>query len=159
LAGVAFALGDRVAGAGSLSGEIAILASAATGALCSVLYRPYLRRYPTLPVSAFAMAAAAAALLIPAALDDLAGAPAQLTVRAGPACVFTASSWGGGYVPGLWALKNIAATRVPVFLALSPIPAALFGAAFLGEPFTAAMIAGVACVAAGLWVANWGSER
>src|SRR6185295_2495364 len=75
LAGVALALGDKVAGAGSFAGEAAILASAATGAVCSVLYRPYLRRYPTLPVSAFAMAAAAAALLVPAALDDLAVAP------------------------------------------------------------------------------------
>jgi len=32
--------------------------------------------------------------------------------------------------------------------------AALLGAAFLGEPLTPLMIAGVACVAAGLWVAN-----
>jgi len=159
LAGVACALGDKIAGAGahagSVLGELAILASAATGALCSVLYRPYLRRYPTLPVSAFAMAAAAAALLIPAALDDLTVAPAQLDAKAWSAIVFIGLSSGGGYVLWLWALKNIAATRVTVFLALSPITAALAGAAFLGEPLTAAMIAGVACVAAGLWVANW----
>ena len=154
LAGVAFALGDKVAGAGSLGGELAILAAAATGALCSVLYRPYLRRYPTLPVSAFAMAAAAAALLVPAALDDLAVAPAQLSARAWGAIVFIGLSSGGGYVLWLWALKNIAATRVTVFLALSPITAALAGAAFLGEPLTFGMIAGVGCVAAGLWVAN-----
>jgi drug/metabolite transporter (DMT)-like permease len=51
----------------------------------------------------------------------------------------------------LWALKNIAATRVTVFLALSPITAAALGVVFLGE---AGMLAGVACVAAGLWVAN-----
>lgn len=31
------------------------LGSALTGAVCSVLYRPYLRRYPTVPVSALAM--------------------------------------------------------------------------------------------------------
>jgi len=58
MSGVALALGDKILGAGSLLGELTILASAATGAVCSVLYRPYLRRYPTLPVSAFAMAAA-----------------------------------------------------------------------------------------------------
>ena len=154
LAGVAFALGDKVAGAGTHGGELAILAAAATGALCSVLYRPYLRRYPTLPVSAFAMAAAAAALLIPAALDDLAVAPAQLSAKAWGAIVFIGLSSGGGYVLWLWALKTIAATRVTVFLALSPITAALAGAAFLGEPLTFGMIAGVGCVAAGLWVAN-----
>jgi drug/metabolite transporter (DMT)-like permease len=32
----------------------------------------------------------------------------------------------------------------------------LLGALFLGEAITGMMIAGVACVAAGLWVANWG---
>ena len=154
LAGVALALGDKVAGAGSFTGEAAILASAATGAICSVLYRPYLRRYPTLPVSAFAMAAAAAALLVPAAFDDLTVAPFSLTAGAWAAIVFIGLSSGGGYVLWLWALKTIAATRVTVFLALSPITAALLGALLLGEPVTAMMIAGVACVAAGLWVAN-----
>ena len=156
LAGVALALGDRIAGSGTFAGELAILASAATGAICSVLYRPYLRRYPTLPVSAFAMAAAAAALIMPAAIDDLAVAPLRLSPGAWAAIVFIGLSSGGGYVLWLWALKNIAATRVTVFLALSPITAALLGALFLGEAITAMMIAGVACVAAGLWVANWG---
>lgn len=162
LAGVALALGDKVTGAGSntgsiassILGEIAILAAAATGALCSVLYRPYVRRYPTLPVSAFAMAAAAVALLVPAALDDLGTAPAQLGAKAWAAIVFIGLSSGSFYVLWLWALKTIAATRVTVFLALSPITAALLGAVFLGEPLTLAMVAGVACVAAGLWVAN-----
>jgi drug/metabolite transporter (DMT)-like permease len=154
LAGVALALGDKIFGAGSLTGEIAILASAATGAVCSVLYRPYLRRYPTLPVSAFAMAAAAAALLTPAALDDLFVAPAHLGVSAWAAIVFIGLSSGSFYVLWLWALKNIAATRVTVFLSLSPVTAAVLGVTLLGEPVTAAMIAGVACVAAGLWIAN-----
>jgi len=156
LAGVALALGDKLAGSGSLLGELAILASAATGAVCSVLYRPYLRCYPTLPVSAFAMAAAAAALLIPAAFDDLTAAPFSLTAGAWAAIVFIGVSSGSFYVVWLWALKNIAATRVTVFLALSPITAAVLGALFLGEAITAMMIAGVACVAAGLWVANCG---
>ena len=155
LLGVAFALGEKIGGAASLSGELAIIFSAATGAICSVLYRPYLARYPTLPVSAFAMAAAAAALLIPAALDDLFVAPLRLGAVGWSAIVFIGLSSGAFYVVWLWALKNIAATRVTVFLALSPITAALLGAAFLSEPLTAMTIAGVACVAAGLWVANW----
>jgi drug/metabolite transporter (DMT)-like permease len=157
LLGVGFALGDKIGGAlsGDLVGELAILASAATGAICSVLYRPYLRRYPTLPVSAFAMAAAAAALLIPAGLDDLFAAPVHLTSSAWAAIVFIGLSSGVFYVVWLWALKNAAATRVTVFLALSPITATGLGVALLGEPVTAGMMAGVACVAAGLWVANW----
>lgn len=154
LFGVALALGDKILGAASVVGELAILASAATGAVCSVLYRPYLARYPTLPVSAFAMMAAAAALLVPAALGDLFTAPAQLSRHAWAAIVFIGLSSGGGYVLWLWALKNIAATRVTVFLALSPITAAALGVALLGEPVTVQMVAGVACVAAGLWVAG-----
>src|SRR4051794_3616140 len=77
LIGVFLALSDKslngasVHGWSALGGELAILASAATGGVCSVLSRPSLARSPTLPVSAFAMAAAAAALLVPAALDDL----------------------------------------------------------------------------------------
>ncbi len=154
LAGVALALGDRIFGATSLTGELAILASAAVGAICSVLYRPYLARYPALPVSAFAMLAAALALLIPAALDDLFAAPARLSAGAWGAIVFIGLSSGGGYVLWLWALKTIAATRVTAFLALSPITAAALGVALLGEPVTAGMMAGVVCVAAGLWVAS-----
>ena len=154
LAGVAFALGDKITGTGSLVGEAAILASAATGAVCSVLYRPYLKRYPAFPVSAFAMAAAAAALFVPAAFGDLFAAPAQLSAPAWAAIIFIGVSSGAFYVVWLWALKNIAATRVTVFLSLSPITATVLGVALLGEPVTAGMVAGVVCVAAGLWVAN-----
>jgi drug/metabolite transporter (DMT)-like permease len=154
LTGVALALGDKILGAGSLAGELTILASAATGAVCSVLYRPYLRRYPTLPISAFAMAAAAIALFPFAALDDLFVAPAKLSLSAWAAIVFIGLSSGTFYVVWLWALKTIPASRVTVFLALSPITAIVLGVVLLGEPVTAGMTAGVACVAGGLWVAN-----
>src|SRR6185295_10981881 len=86
--GVGFALGDRTMGGGSWAGELAVLAAAATGAVCSVLYRPYLKRYPTLPVSAFAMLAAVVALALPAALDDLGGAVWRLTPAGWAAVVF-----------------------------------------------------------------------
>ena len=165
LLGVFLALSDKVLNSGSihggaagLIGELAILASALTGAVCSVLYRPYLQRYPTLPVSAFAMAAAAAALLIPAALDDLFVAPAQLSLAAWAAIVFIGLSSGSFYVVWLWALKTIAATRVTVFLSLSPITAAVLGVVLLGEPLTAGMMAGVVCVVAGLWVVSGESK-
>jgi drug/metabolite transporter (DMT)-like permease len=160
LVGVFFALSEKIltganaAPTSGLAGELAILAAAATGAICSVLYRPYLARYPTLPVSAFAMMAAAAALLVPAAFGDLFVAPAQLSRHAWAAIVFIGLSSGSFYVLWLWALKTIAATRATVFLTLSPITAAALGIALLGEPVTLALIAGVLCVAAGLWLAG-----
>ena len=88
-------------------------------------------------MSAFAMAAAALALLLPAALDDLFVAPAQLTLSAWAAIAFIGLSSGGFYVLWLWALKTIAATRVTVFLAFSPVTAAVLGVVLLGEPVTA----------------------
>jgi drug/metabolite transporter (DMT)-like permease len=154
MSGVALALGDKILGAGSLAGELTILASAAVGAVCSVLYRPYLRRYPTLPISAFAMVAAAVALFPFAALDDLFVAPGELSLLAWAAIVFIGLSSGTFYVVWLWALKTIPASRVTVFLALSPLTAIVLGVTLLGEPVTAGMIVGVVCVALGLWVAN-----
>ena len=152
--GVGFALGERTLGEASLVGEGAVLAAAATGAVCSVLYRPYLRRYPALPVSAFAMLAAVVALAVPAAFDDLAGATGRLTPAGWAAVIFIGLSSGGGYVLWLWALANTSATRVTVFLSLSPITAAALGAVLLGEPVSSTMIAGCGCVALGLWFAN-----
>src|SRR5919108_5808200 len=61
IVGVGLALGEKaVEGGGSAHGwigELAVFASALCGAVCSVFYRPYLKKYPTLPVSAFAMLA------------------------------------------------------------------------------------------------------
>lgn len=152
--GVGFALGDRTLGEASLLGELAVLAAAATGAVCSVLYRPYLRRYPALPVSAFAMLAAVIALALPAVLDDLAGAVWRLTPAGWAAVIFIGLSSGGGYVLWLWALANTSATRVTVFLSLSPITAAALGALLLGETVSSTMLAGCGCVALGLWFAT-----
>jgi drug/metabolite transporter (DMT)-like permease len=154
LVGVALVVGDKSTSESTLTGELFILAAAATGAICSVLYRPYLRRYPTLPVSAFAMAAAAVALFVPALLTDLASTATHLSGRAWAAILFIGVSSGSFYVLWLWALKTIAATRVTIFLALSPITAALLGHTFLGEPLTFALLLSIAFVATGLWVAN-----
>src|SRR3546814_1176436 len=65
--GVALALGDKLLEPGrtaSFIGEAAVLLAAFCGAVCSVLYRPYLQRYPTLPVGAFAMLASVGFLAI-----------------------------------------------------------------------------------------------
>src|SRR3546814_12692558 len=58
--GVALALGDKLLEPGrtdSFIGAAAVLLAACCGAVCSVLSRPFLQRYPTLPVGAFAMLA------------------------------------------------------------------------------------------------------
>jgi len=71
LVGVGLALAEKALTGNSAPhewiGALAVVASAVSGALCSVLYRPYVRKYPTLPVSAFAMLAAVGFLAVLAA--------------------------------------------------------------------------------------------
>ncbi|HEY9023271.1 MAG TPA: DMT family transporter [Burkholderiaceae bacterium] len=155
LAAVALALGpDAWRASGSLAGELAILASALCGAVCSVLYRPVLRRHPALPVSAIAMGAAVVVLALCAPFEDAATRLPQLSARGWGAIVFIGTSSGIGYFLWLWALRHAPASRVTLFLSLSPLAAMLLGALLLGEPLQATLIAAFALMAAGLWVAQ-----
>ncbi len=160
--GVAAALGETAyqGGApGELSndawiGAAAVLASAFCGALCSILYRPYLQRYPTLPVSAFAMLASVGFLALLAGAEGAFGALPRVTAGGWLAILFIGVSSGFGYYLWLWALRHTTPTRVTVFLALSPLTAALFGALLLGEALDRGLVIGLACVALGLWLAH-----
>ncbi len=156
IAGVAVTLGEKALepGAANWLGEAAVAGSALCGAVCSVLYRPYLQRYPTLPVSAFAMLAAIGFLAILAAGEGFFAAWPALTPGGWGAVVFIGMNSGLGYFLWLWALANGTPTRVTVFLSLSPVTAALAGAVALAEPVTAAALAGLACVVAGIWIAH-----
>ena len=121
LAGVALALGDKILRRGLRSpANSRSSASAATGAICSVLYRPYLRATRRCRSAPSRWRRRRAALLVPAALDDLFVAPAHLSASAWAAIVFIGLSSGGFYVLWLWALKTIpgdARDRVPLALA------------------------------------------
>jgi drug/metabolite transporter (DMT)-like permease len=155
IAGVALALGEKayVLSGEAWIGELAAFGSALCGALCSILYRPYLQRYPTLPVSAFAMLAAVGALALLAAWEGFFAAPPRVTAAGWAAVLFIGASSGLGYYLWLKALKGTTPTRVTVFLALSPITAALLGAAVLGEPLSSGALLGLGFVALGLVLA------
>ena len=158
IAGVGVALGEKAlqgGGAQEWVGELAVFASALSGAVCSVLYRPYLRKYPALPVSAFAMLASVGFLAILAAGEGFFVSPPHFTPGGWLAIVFIGLSSGVGYYLWLWALGHAPATQVTVFLALSPITAAGLGALFLGEAISAVSAVGLACVALGLWLSHW----
>lgn len=156
IAGVAISLAPKLAahGNGSWWGELAVLVSAFIGAACSVLYRPYLQRYPTLPVSAFAMLASVLFLAMAAAPEQWPTRMATFSGTAWAATMFIGVSSGAGYFLWLYALKNESPTRVTVFLSLNPPTAALLGWALLGEPVHAAVVGGLLLVAAGLWLAT-----
>jgi drug/metabolite transporter (DMT)-like permease len=159
VAGVALALAPKLAEPstavnGDWWGEAAVLASAMIGAICSVLYRPYLQRYPTLPLSGISMLAAVLSLLL------MAGASGGLV----PLVRMSMHAWwvvtGIGvfsamaYLWWLYALKHESPTRVTVFLALNPVTAGLCGHWFLHEPFTRTTLAAVALIGLGLWLAT-----
>ncbi|MEZ4662236.1 MAG: DMT family transporter [Caldilineaceae bacterium] len=163
IVGVGFALGEKsltlVESAQSWRGEIAVLLSALSGALCSVLYRPYLRKYPALPMSAFAMLASVGFLAIFAAGEGFFNQPLHFTPGGWLSVLFIGLCSGVGYYLWLWALSRTAATNVTVFLALNPITATVLGVLLLGERVTAQFLIGLVCVALGLWVAHWRARR
>lgn len=161
IAGVALALAPKLVAphAGHWWGELAVAAAAGVGALCSVLYRPYLLHYPTVPVSAFAMMASVLFLALLALGEDW---PARLPTFSGQAwgaVVFIGVSSAIGYFSWLYALKHESPTRVSVFLALNPVTAALLGWALLGEALHAASFGALIVVAAGLWLATRPARR
>jgi len=156
--GVGFALGEKAFQRGGAVhewvGELAVFASALSGAICSVLYRPYLRKYPTLPVSAFAMLASIGFLAALAAAEGFFGSLPHFTASGWLAVVFIGISSGIGYYLWLWALNHTTPTKVTVFLALSPITAAGLGAILLGENISIMLFLGLVCVVFGLWIAH-----
>ena len=162
LGGVACALGERGlhrgAGGQAWLGELVVLASALVGAVCSVLYRPYLKRYRALPVSTFAMLASVVFLAVPAAGEGFFATLPRFTPWGWAAVLLIGIGSGGGYYLWLWALEHAPPTEVTVFLALSPITATLLGGALLGETLSALVAFGVALVTAGLWLATRASS-
>ena len=158
IVGVGLALGERLAlpraGMETWLGIAAALASAFTGAVCSVLYRPYLAKYPALPVSFVAMLASVAFLAVLAAFEGFFGGVPSYSWATWGAIVFVGFASAAGYWLWLWALQHATPTRVTVFIGLGPVVAAILGAALLDEPVTPALIAGVAAVLLGLWTAN-----
>lgn len=164
--GVALALGETLfdpasgPGPGSgLLGEAAVLLAALCGAVCSVLYRPYLQRYPTLPVGAFAMLASVGFLLLLSIPEGLFADWSGYSAQGWAAVLFIGVSSGIFYAVWLWALRHASPTRVTIFLGLSPVTAGLFGALFLAEPLTLPLLAGLVVLLLGLWLATRPDNR
>lgn len=159
IVGVGFALGEKAVQRGSAAhewvGELAVFASALSGAICSVLYRPYLRKYPTLPVSALAMLASVGFLAVLAGWEGFFASFLHFTAAGWLAVLFIGINSGIGYYLWLWALNNTTPTKVTVFLALSPITAAGLGVLLLAESISMMLFLGLAFVALGLWMAHW----
>jgi drug/metabolite transporter (DMT)-like permease len=153
LAGVAIALGPAAFAAGGAPlGEALILASALCAAVCSVFYRPLLRRYDALPLGAAAMAAAVLFLCAWAPFDGAFERLPRVSARGWAAIAFIGASSGIAYFLLLWALRHAPASRVTLYVALGPVTALLLGVVWLGEPLQPGLLVAVLLVAAGLRV-------
>ncbi len=161
IVGVGLSMAPRLAalGTGPWWGELAVLASALIGAVCSVLYRPYLQRYPTLNVSAFAMLASVLFLALLALPEHWPQRMGSFAPDAWAAIVFIGVSSGIGFFLWLYALKHETPTRVTVFLALNPVTAGILGSLLLHEPFDRWMLGATVLIVIGLWLATRGPAK
>lgn len=162
IVGVGFAIGGAALG-GDLSdaqwlGVGAAFLSALTGALCSVLYRPFLMRYPTLQIGSLAMFAATVFLGVLAVPEGLFAAWPGFSLGVWAALLGIGLVSGIGYLLWLYALQHVWASNVAAFMGLSPLTASLLGLVFLGEAVSLADGLGVALVIAGLSLALWRSR-
>ncbi|MNL05445.1 aromatic amino acid exporter [compost metagenome] len=110
-------------GDGSLLAYAALVGATLIGAACSIMYRPYLRRYPVLPTSALAMCASVALLAAFCWLTDQSLTPV-LSAGQWAQVLFIGFSSGVGYLCLLWALARAPASRVMAFQMLGPVTAA-----------------------------------
>lgn len=130
-----------------------IFAAACVGAFCSVFYRPYLQRYPTLQIGTLAMMAATLALIPGAAVEAPLSELSALSLQGWALVAFIGLASGAGYLLWLTALKNTDAGEATVLMGLSPITAALVGAWFLAEPLGIVFLFGLALALVGVTLA------
>jgi drug/metabolite transporter (DMT)-like permease len=140
------------------SGMAALLAATVVGAATSILYGPYMRRYPALPTSSLAMAAAVLFLALYCALQGQPLLP-QFSAAQWGHMVFIGLSSGLGYFCLLWALGRLQASQVIAFQALGPVTAALLELALHQRMPTQALLAAMALVLAGLVISTQTATR
>ncbi len=153
--GVVVALGDRAsAGAEAWRGDVLMALSAFVGAAHAVLSGVVLARRPALQVLAVQVMAGAAVL---AAMLAARGELDHVVAFEGAQwlTVFWLTFVAGlfSYLLWFWALERAPASSVTITVTLNPLTAAVFGAAFLGEPVTLQLAIGLAAVASGIVLA------
>lgn len=154
--GIALLLGSeamRLSGtAPDIKAVVALVATPIIGAVCSLLYRPYLGRYPALPTCALAMSAAVVFLGGLCWITVQPVAP-MLSVLQWANVGFIGLSSGLGYFCWLWALARMDASKVVAFQALGPVTAAVIEHCMARELPSLSLLLSMALVVSGLLVA------
>ncbi|WP_312437665.1 DMT family transporter [Achromobacter sp.] len=157
VAGVAYLLLSPSASAAGVApnrwGMVALVSATIVGAVTSILYGPYLRRYPALATCRLAMVSAVVFLLGFCALTSQPLIP-SLNRLQWANVVFIGLSSGVGYFCWLWALGRLAASKVTAFQALGPVTAALIESLLSQRLAPMTVLVTLAMVCAGLVVAT-----
>ena len=151
----ALASGLAAAPAGAWRGELIMTGAVLCMAFYNVWSRPFIQRSSALGFLAVGMGAGAAALVLVGIATD------RLAVLA----EFGAAQWIAGIYLGLgggalafilWvkALERASPTRVASTMTVNPLAAALLATQLVGEPLTPSLVAGLAAVFAGIWIAT-----
>jgi len=157
VAGVAYLLLSPSASAAGVAhigwGMVALVSATIVGAVTSILYGPYLRRYPALATCRLAMVSAVVFLLGFCVLTSQPLIP-SLNRLQWANVVFIGLSSGVGYFCWLWALGRLAASKVTAFQALGPVTAALIESLLSQRLAPMTVLVALAMVCAGLVIAT-----
>jgi len=150
-------LGGGGAGGGSLTGNLLVLAASLSAGVYSILARRLLVSRPALFVTTF-QNLFGALFMLPLALAEaaLVGVQHPTPGAAGGVLFLTVVCSITAYLLLNYAFRFIPASKVAVFINLTPIVAVASAYVLLGERFTPGQAAAAVVVVAGVWLTNSG---
>ncbi len=151
----ALASGLSAAPEGAWRGELIMVGAVLCMALYNVFSRPFIQRSSALGFLALGMGSGALALLIVGAFSGSAAVLSGFDSAAWIASLYLGVG-GGALAFILWvlALQRASPTRVATTMTVNPIAAAALAAILVDEPITLNLVAGLAAVFAGIWIAT-----
>ena len=151
----ALASGLAAAPAGAWRGELIMTGAVLCMAFYNVWSRPFIQRSSALGFLAVGMGAGAAALALVGIATDRVAVLAEFGAAQWIAGIYLGLG-GGALAFILWvkALERASPTRVASTMTVNPLAAALLATQLVGEPLTPSLVAGLAAVFAGIWIAT-----
>jgi drug/metabolite transporter (DMT)-like permease len=157
MGGVALALATALSGAppGAWRGDLLMAGATLCMAVYNVAARPLIARSRALGFLATGMAAGGGTLVLVSVFSGGVAAIATLDAHGLLAAAYLAAG-GGALAFFLWvlALQHASPTRVANTMPANPLIAGLLAVLILGEPLHPMLLAGLATVFAGIWIAT-----
>ena len=155
---IALVVSAGSASGGSLTGDLLVLAASLSAAVYGLLARRILVSRSALFVTAW-QNAFGAVFMAPLALVEalMVGVREPTAQAAGGVLYLTVVCSITAYLLLNYAFRFLSASRVSVFINLTPVVAVAAAYALLGERFTAGQAAAAGVVVAGVWLANSGA--